>query len=132
MSDNPNYWDRPDPPKDFFERVEGQFENFMYYETYENGHRNFICSACHTSWDDDPAEQKRTVTPKDVELWRAKVNDTVECPHCHASVKLKNLKLMKNIPSQMKCNIAVLVDSPDSVWLRCYISYKRDKLGTVE
>lgn len=132
MSDKTNYWDHPDPPKDFFERIENSFQQYMYFENLSDGKREFTCTACHSQFKDDPLEKKRTITPEDVDLWRAKVNDEVICPKCHKRCTFKNVKLLKEFPSQMKCTMAVLVDDYDSVWFVNYISYKRDKLGNVE
>lgn len=131
MSENTNYWDHPTPPKDFFERVEEQFEQYLFFENLENGKREYTCTACHKSFVIDPLYQKRTVKPEDIELWRANVNDEAICPKCHKRATVKNIKLLKNLPNQQRCNIAVMVDNPEDVWLICYISFKRDKAGNV-
>lgn len=131
MSENKNYWDHRDPPKDFFERVEAQFDQYLYYENLSSGKREYFCTNCHKSFIMNPMHQKRIVDIEDVELWRANVNDRAVCPKCHKAAIVKNLKLLKSIPVQQRCNIAVLVDSPEDVWLVCYISYKKEKLGVV-
>ena len=130
-SNNTNYWDRPEPPEDFFERIEKSFQQYMFFENLPGGMREFTCTSCHSSFRDDPLERKRTITPDDIELWRAKVNDDVICPKCHNRCTLKNVKLLKHFPSQQRCTIALLVDAYDDVWLRCYISYKDGKRGDV-
>lgn len=132
MSENTNYWDHPTPPKDFFERVEEQFDQYLFFENMESGKREYTCTACHKSFIIAPLHQKRTVYPEDVDLWRANVNDEAICPKCHKRATVKNIKLMKNVPHQQRCNIAVMVDSPEDVWLICYISFKKEKSGKVD
>ena len=132
MSENMNYWDRPNPPKDFFTRVESSFEQYLFYENLENGTREYTCTACHKSFIISPNIQKRIVSVEDVELWRTQVNDEAICPMCHKRGTVKNIKLLKSVPYQQRCNIAVLVDSPEDVWLRCYVSMKATKDGLVD
>lgn len=131
MSENTNYWDHPDPPKDFFERVENQFDQYLYFENLPDGKREFTCTACQKTFVIDPLYQKRTVKPEDVDLWQSHVNDKVMCPKCHKYGTMKNIKRLKNLPLQQRCNIAVLVDDPNDVWLVGYLSHKKGKDGTV-
>lgn len=131
MSENTNYWDHGDPPKEFFERVEASFEEYLFYENLPNGQREVTCTSCHKTFLMEPSCQKRLVTPEDVAFWRAKVNDYALCPKCHHRAMVKNIKLMKQVPFQMKCNIAVLVHSPEDVWFVCYVSRKQTKDGKV-
>lgn len=131
MSENTNYWDHGDPPKEFFERVEESFQQYLFYENLKSGVREYTCTACHETFLIEPSYQKRIVMPEDVELWRAKVNDEAICPKCHKRAIVKNLRLIKSVPFQMKCNIAVLVHSPEDVWFVCYVSKKQTKDGKV-
>ncbi len=124
MSENTNYWDRPDPPKEFFDRVEKTFQEYLYFENLSDGKREYTCTACHKSFIKSSLDKRRTITVEDIELWQAKVNDEVVCPLCRGKGILKNIKLMKHLPFQIRCNIAVLVDSPEDVWFRCYLSKK--------
>ena len=132
MSNNTNYWDHGDPPKEFFERVENSFQEYLFYKNLPDGKREVTCTACHKTFIMDPLLQKRTLEVEDVEFWRASVNDEILCPKCHKRAMVKNIKLMKSVPYQMKCNIAVLVHSPEDVWLVCYVSEKKSIDGKVK
>ena len=132
MSENKNYWDHGDPPKEFFERVENSFQEYLFFKNLPDGKLEVTCTACHETFMMNPLSQKRVVNIENVEFWRASVNDDVLCPKCHKRAKLKNIKLLKSVPYQMKCNIAVLVHSPEDVWFVCYVSEKKTMNGMVK
>ena len=115
----------PEIPEEVYQRIRGQFENYLFFETVKRGQRKWTCTSCGAHFESKQGELKRTMKQEDYSFPYSQHNSFAACPKCGARNKVINVKLRSPEKlNESKCYAVFLPASPELVFCRCIMEHR--------